>query len=76
MTVSLTRALGMPSDVLHRPVFVPRLPPEYALVGLAAYLTALATRHYLGPLDYLAFSALVPAEGFFVGCRSPSGGSV
>jgi len=44
----LNHLLGVPDEVLNRPFTVPRLPPEYALVGLAACLTTLLARHYLG----------------------------
>ncbi|WP_456483490.1 hypothetical protein [Methanopyrus kandleri] len=66
LTALLTRALGVPPYVFNRPVLAPRLPERYALVGLAACLTALVTRHYLGPLIYATLGVFVP-EGFLTG---------
>ncbi|NPB02718.1 MAG: hypothetical protein GXO28_07405 [Methanopyri archaeon] len=51
-TINLVRVLNhllnVPDEVLNRPFTVPRLPSEYALVGLTACLTTLLARHYLG----------------------------
>ncbi len=56
--------LGLPDDVLYRPLTVPRLPPEYALLGLTACLATLASRYYLGLLTY-AFTGAYVQEGVF-----------
>ncbi|MEO2240755.1 MAG: hypothetical protein ABGY09_01650, partial [Euryarchaeota archaeon] len=66
LTLTLDRLLRVPPRVLYGWRSVPRLPPRYALIGLAACLTALATRHYLGPLTYATFGVFVP-EGFLTG---------
>ncbi|MHC1580902.1 MAG: hypothetical protein ACXQTC_04325 [Methanopyraceae archaeon] len=66
LTLALNRLLGVPPEALYGWRSVPRLPPRYALAGLAACLTALATRHYLGPLTYATLGVFVP-EGFLTG---------
>ncbi len=68
-TINLVRVLNhllnVPDEVLNRPFTVPRLPPEYALVGLAACLTTLAARHYLGVATLATLGVDVgPEPGF------------
>ncbi|WP_456483232.1 hypothetical protein, partial [Methanopyrus kandleri] len=62
----LNTMLGLPDDVLYRPLTVPRLPPEYALVGLTACLTTLTARHYLGLVTLPTLGVFVNDGGFAI----------
>jgi len=62
---ALNDALGLPRSLVDGFLITPpRLPPEYALLGLAACLATLASRYYLGLLTYALTGAYVQ-EGVF-----------
>ncbi|WP_456483129.1 hypothetical protein, partial [Methanopyrus kandleri] len=62
---ALNDALGLPRSLVDGFLITPpRLPPEYALLGLTACLATLTSRYYLGLLTYTLTGAYVQ-EGVF-----------